>query len=119
MRKILLTLLLLFCGEASAAQWDAVDRAMFGSFVVLETVDVAQTWKIHQHPDQYRENNPLYGSDPNMAAVIGIKALVIGGVYYVVRDASSVERKLLLGVLDALQLSVTAHNYSIGLKLGF
>lgn len=106
-------------GSAKAAEWDSTDKVLFGSFVTLEAVDALQTYRIHQHPEKYEETNPLFGKHPNMGLVIGAKTLVTGGLYYLVRDMSSSDRKLILGVADALQFSVVAHNYSIGLKLGF
>lgn len=105
--------------EARAAEWDTTDKILFGSFVGLQVIDTAQTWKIHSHRDEYRETNSIYGSDPNMGLVIGLKTAVTGGIYYITRDMPSGERKFLLTLVDAIQLSVVAHNYSIGLKYGF
>lgn len=104
---------------AKATDWTTTEKAMFGSFVTLQVIDTAQTWKIKDNQDQWVEANPLFGKDPNMAAVIGLKAVFVGGVYWLAKDASHAERKLLLGVVNALYLGVVGHNYSIGLKLGF
>lgn len=105
--------------SANAAEWDTTEKVMFGTFVGLQAIDTAQTWKAHDNPDRYREANPIFGSHPNMAAVVGFKSIVTGGVYYLVKDMPSADRKLILGIADAIQFSVVAHNYSIGLKLGF
>ena len=104
---------------SSAAEWDNIDRSLFGAFITLEVIDAAQTYKIHRHQDEYREANPLYGKDPNMGLVVGTKILSTSLIYWLVKDASSGDRKLALTVADALQFSVVAHNYAIGLKIGF
>lgn len=105
--------------KVKAAEWDTTEKVMFGSLVTLQLIDVAQTWKIKDNPDRWREVNPIFGEDPNMAAVIGLKAAITGGVYWLVRDSPNVDRKLLLGVANSIQLGIVGHNYSIGLKLGF
>lgn len=105
--------------EARSAEFDTTDKVLYGTFIGLQVIDTAQTWRVHRHVDQYREMNPLYGSDPNMAVVVGVKALLVGGTYWVVRDMSSADRKLVLSVLDAVQLSIVGSNYSVGLKFGF
>jgi hypothetical protein len=114
----LVTMILTAC-PARAAEWDTTDKVLFGSLVVLEVIDTAQTWQIHRHPDKYVETNPLFGKNPNMGVVVGVKSLLVSGAYYVTRDMPSGDRKLLLGLLDAIQLTVVAHNYSVGVKLGF
>lgn len=103
----------------SAQAWDTTDKVLFGSLVVLEVIDTAQTWQIHKHPEKYQEANPIYGKDPNMGLVIGVKSLLVGGTYFITKDMPSGDRKVLLGLLDAIQLTVVAHNYSVGVKFGF
>lgn len=117
--KAILCMLLAYSCAVRAAEWDTTDKVLFGSFATLEVIDVAQTWKMHKHPDKWEEANPLFGKNPNMGLVIGVKTLVTGSIYYLVRDMSSSDRKLILGVVDVIQISAVAHNYSIGLKLGF
>lgn len=115
----LASLLAMSVHKARAAEWDTTDRVLFGSLITMEAIDAAQTWKIHEHPERWSEANPIYGSHPNMGVVMGLKVAVTGGVYWLVKDMPSADRKLVLGVVDALQLSVVARNYSLGLKLGF
>lgn len=103
--------------QAHAAEWDNTDTALFAGLVTLQVVDTLQTNEIRKHPDRFRETNPLYGNPPNMAGVIGIKTLVTGGVYYIVKDSPN--RKLILGVMDALMFSVVLHNYNVGVRINF
>lgn len=102
-----------------ASEWDTTDKVLFGSLVALQVVDTAQTWKVHNQPDFYKEKNPLYGSDPNMAVVVGVKVLVTTGIYWIVKDMSGPDRKLILSVVDLLQFGVVENNYKIGLRFGF
>lgn len=108
--------------EAQAADpWDTTDKVLFGGFVALQVVDTAQTYKIHRDykDGQYEEGNPLFGKDPDMARVVVFKSALVGGVYWLTRDMDSTSRKIVLGIADAVQFSVVAHNYRLGLKWGF
>lgn len=116
-----LAALLICCAlsvPAAAADFDTTDKVLFGSFVALEVVDIAQTWQVHKHPDEWRESNPVYGSDPNMAVVIGVKALTVAGVYYLTRDMASTPRKVVLSIANAIMFGVVEHNYSVGIRIG-
>lgn len=105
--------------SCEAAEWDTTDKVLFGSYVALQVIDTAQTYKVHKHPDQWEETNPIYGKDPNMLLVVGLKSLVVGGTYWLVKDMSGPHRKLVLGAVNALQFSIVAGNYQVGLKFGF
>lgn len=100
-----------------AAEWDTTDKALFAGLVTLQVVDALQTNEIRKHQDQFRETNPLYGNPPNMAQVVAVKTLVTGAVYYVAKDSPN--RKLILGIADALMLSVVVNNYSVGVRINF
>lgn len=102
---------------AHAAEWDTTDKALFAGLVTLQAVDALQTNEIKKHPDQFHETNRLYGDPPNMVTVVAAKTLLVGGVYYMVKDSPN--RKLYLGVLDALSLSVVLHNYNVGVRISF
>lgn len=104
---------------ARAADLDTTDKVLFGSFVALQLVDVAQTNEAHKHPEKWEEQNPLYGSDPKMATVVAVKSAITTGVYFLSVNMNSQDRKLMLGLVNLLQLSIVAHNYSIGVRIGF
>lgn len=105
--------------KARAEPWDTPDKLLFGGFVVLQLIDVAQTNKIKQHPDQYSEKNHLYGNPPNMGRVVAFKSVTTAGIYFLADALPSTSRKFLLGAADIVQLSIDAHNYQLGLKWGF
>jgi hypothetical protein len=107
------------CRNARASDFDTTDKILFGSFVGLQLVDAAQTSYVSKHPEQFKESNPLYGSHPSDAKIIAIKSLLVGGVYYLVKDMPSPDRKFVLGAVDLFYITVTAHNASIGVKIGF
>lgn len=102
-----------------AAEWDSIDKALFTGQIVLQAVDIAQTNYIRQHPDQFKEANPLYGNPPNMGRVIIFKAALVGGIYWLVKDMPSADRKLVLGVVDVIQLGIVGRNVSLGVGVSF
>ena len=114
-----LVLLLFFPSLALAADWDTTDKVLFGTFVGLQIIDGAQTSYASHHPDEFKEANPLLGSHPSDAKIVLVKSAVVGGVYWLVRDADPAQRKIALGILDLLYVTVTAHNASIGVKVGW
>lgn len=123
-RRVLVTAALiagavLLSNRCHAAEWDTTDKVLFGSFVALQAVDVAQTNYVRHHQDRFREVNSLYGNPPDMGRVIAFKALIVGGTYWLVRDADSSTRKLALGVATALSLSIVGHNASLGVGFSF
>lgn len=105
--------------KAEAADWDTTDKVLFGSFVALQVADAAQTHYAVQHPERFREMNPLLGSEPSDGKIIAIKSLMVGGTYYLLRDTDSQTRKSALVILDGLYIGVVAHNASIGVRMRF
>ena len=105
--------------DARAADWDNTDRALFGGFVALQVADGLQTNEIRKHPDRFRETNRLYGDPPQMGRVLAVKAVATGALYWLVRDMPGVDRKVLLGALDAVYVGIVAHNYTVGIRIGF
>lgn len=119
MRALKLLLGLSVCLPCYATEWSSVEKLGFSSFVVLEVVDVGQTIRMKRHSEQYKEKNPLYGDDPSIGKVVLVKTLTTSLVYWAVDESSPVSRKVILGLADAIQLSVVAHNYQVGLRFGF
>lgn len=110
---------LLFLDDVKAAEWDATDKVLFGSFVALQVADAAQTRYASHHPERFREANPLLGSQPSDGKIIAIKSLLVGGSYYLLRDADSQTRKSALVILDGLYIGIVAHNAAIGVRMRF
>lgn len=105
--------------NARAAEWDTIDKALFTNHVALQITDALQTNYIRQHPEQFKELNPVYGNPPNILAVVGVKSLVIGGTYWLVRDMNSSNRKTILTIVNLIDIGIVAHNASIGVHIGF
>ena len=133
MRAFVLLFLFSMPAFAETDPWDTADKALYGSFIVLEAIDIAQTAKIKRvqvcsrsasySPEfcrrSYYEQNPEFGDDPNMTKVVAYKLLdmaVVGGLGYVL--PSALRKALFIGA-DVVQFSVDRHNYVMGLKWGF
>lgn len=116
---VLASLVAMTIHDCKAADWDNIDKGLFGAQIGLQVVDTLQTNYAKKHPEQFEEANPIYGKRPNMLVVIGAKSLFVGGLYWIVKDMPSTDRKLILGVADAIELAVVGHNISLGVKVGF
>lgn len=116
---LILILLAVLPKDCRAAEWDNTDRALFGTFVGLQVADGLQTHYAVKHPEQFREANPLLGSEPSDAKIILFKSAAVGIVYWATRDANPATRKTVLGILDVMYIGVVAHNASIGVRVGF
>lgn len=109
----------LVSSSALAAPWDTTDKVLFGSFLGLQIADGLQTYQVHKHPDQFRETNPLLGSDPSAGKIILLKSAISALVYWGVKDSSSSNRKFLLTAADLFYLGVVGHNYQVGIRIHF
>ena len=116
---ILIAQAIFHAGLCHAAEWDTTDKALFSGFVALQVVDTLQTNEIRKHQDKFRETNSLYGNPPSMGRVVAVKSLFVGGTYWLVKDADPTIRKWTLGALDVLYVGVVAHNYQVGVRIGF
>lgn len=118
MRLLLILLLAAFSCSAHAADWDAGDKALFGAFAVLQIIDGVQTAKCVR-TDWCHEANPLYGSHPNNATIIGIKGAFTAGAY-LAADAmpSEWQRKGFLGAISLISAGVVLHNHAVGVRIG-
>lgn len=116
---VLASLVAMTIHDAKGEDWDSTDKALFGAQIGLQVIDTLQTNYARQHPERFEEANPLYGKHPNMFLVIGVKSLFVSGLYWIVKDIKSADRKLILGVADTIELAVVGHNISLGVKVGF
>lgn len=116
---VLASLVAMTIHECRAAEWDNIDKGLFGAQIGLQVIDTLQTNYARQHPERFEEANPIFGKHPNMFLVVGVKSLFVSGLYWVVKDMKSVDRKLILGVADTIELAVVGHNISLGVKVGF
>lgn len=123
---ILVAVALAFTIEAHAQEpgkWNTTDKVLLGTYYAASAIDAAQTMSAMRQkwPDgspKYTEANPLLGDHPSDAAIIGTKMLFGAGLYYLA-DRMPEQRRLFLILANTIQISVVAHNASIGLKFGF
>ena len=108
--------MVLGASNARAEKWDAVDGTLFSGLIGLQIVDTVQTMEAME--DGYGEVNPIL-RHPTYPKLIAVKSLMVGSVYYLVKDMPSADRKLILGILDAMYIGVVHHNYTIGVRVGF
>jgi len=128
-----LMLLLLVALPARADEWDTTDKVLYGSFIAMDVIDIAQTYRIkraetctqpaHNAPEYcyrtYYENNPIFGKDPNMTKVIAWKAIDVAALGIAANYLPSPMRKAVLLGADVIQFTIIHHNYTVGVKWGF
>jgi len=116
----LLLAALLFAPQARAADpWDKADLALAGTYLALKAVDFGQTRYIAQHPERFRECNPIIGRHPSESDVIVYFALGAVVDAAVAHFLPSKWRKIYLGARIATSLVCVANNASIGLKVAW
>ena len=94
-------------------RWDKQERALLWNYVALNAVDAYQTMSIDGN---YRESNPVIsswaGEHPSDLEIVAFKAVTTWGLMkltdrYVKKRKT---RKMVLWLLNAIQLSVDVHN---------
>ena len=115
----LLPLLVLAPTIALAEPWDATDRALGVAAVSALVIDWGQTRDIVKRPHDYEERNPLLGKHPSMGRVNLICAGSIAATLLTADWLTSKNRKIFLGTITAIELTVIGHNKNIGLRVSF
>lgn len=121
MRAATVALLLLLCLPAisRAEDWTWQDTARQAALTGVLAFDWAQTRYATRHRDRYSEFNPVLGAEPSMGLVDGYFAGMIIGTaivnYLLPPDWRHGVQYSLIGV----ELVVTAHNASVGVKMEF
>lgn len=106
-----------FTADVRADEWKTTDKVLFGSYVALSAYDAAQTDQ-GIRSGKYIEKNPLFGERPSTARLYVTKAVVAGGIYWLADTFPQARRAILL-IGNALEISVVAHNASIGMNVKF
>ena len=111
-----LTLLLLIVPALCRA--DAFDQRE-AVYLALDTVDMIQTIHIADHPEKYRELNPLFGSHPSVAKVETL--FVVGAVAHYAIGRALPERYQAWWQYAGITIEAVtvAHNWNAGLRMGF
>jgi hypothetical protein len=120
-------------GQAALENWHPINEKLFKSFVVLNVVDTFQTFNLIDCQDNlaeqcpYLEGNKLLGTHPSKAKVLLIKALLIGGSYYLLDKSygtpqwpnSNKPKFAALVIMNMVYLDTVSKNYSIGLRFSY
>ena len=128
--KILIALLLLFptITHGALEDWSKKDKALFNSFIVLNTIDTLQTWDMldcqrHYPECSLREKNIILGPTPNKTDVLLLKVATTYGIYHLLDNLDSEKhprvRTITLGIVNAMYIKTVHNNHEAGLRFGF
>lgn len=94
----------------SVHDWSAGEAALFGSFMLLNVVDLYQTAQFERLG--FSEANPLIGNPPNIGLAAGLKLGVTAGSFFAIHYLipRGTPRLIVLGLLTSLVLGVTVWN---------
>lgn len=94
----------------SVRDWSTGEAALFGSFMLLNVVDLYQTAQFEKLG--LHEANPLIGDPPNIAMAAGLKIGVMASSFFLVHYLvpRGTPRLIVLGILTSLVLGVTVWN---------
>ena len=111
----LIFILLLLPSLSYGGEWDKTEKALYGSFLILESVDYLQTKEILNPNDNIIEKNPLINKKNVTPYFIGCSLLG-----YVIADRlDHKKRKIFLMLANTLELGMVAHNYKLGIRFKF
>ena len=135
MKTLILSVLILLpsLGQAAFENWHPTNEKLFKSFVVLNVVDVFQTFDMidcqHNLAEQcpYHESNRILGTHPNKAEILLVKALFVGGAYYLLDKSyatpqwpnSNKPKFAALAIMNMMYIDTVSKNHSIGLRLSW
>lgn len=120
MKRTLLAISLALAGtSAQGADWDAADKVLLATALGSLGADWAQTRYIARNPVQFHETNPLLGSHPSVGKVNGYFALAAVGTVGISLALPPTYRKVFLGGVTLLEMSVVIRNNSIGIGMSF
>jgi len=116
----ILAILVMLFAEIGIAQERQQERGLMAKvWVTLLAVDWNQTRIIARNPDRFNEKNAILGNHPSVGKVNGYFAAAIIGTIGVAMALPSEYRKFWLGGITVLEVSVTQHNRSLGIKTSF
>jgi len=114
-----LVVFILFSSSCKAEEWETRNKWIGGAALALHIADWRQTRYITEHPQIYREMNPLLGPHPSKAEVDRFFLLTGIGTYLIADYLQGDTRTTFLSVFSVLKFSAVYNNYSIGIKLEF
>lgn len=91
-------------------QWDKTEKVLFGTLVGIMTIDMLQTRYALNHPDQYRETNPVINAiGPRwMPAYFAVRTAIIW--YSWSHIPTGKERKGWLYFANIFNLAIVGYN---------
>lgn len=109
--------------NSRADDWSTEDKWLFGVFIGVSAIDASQTLegldeRFPNGKPKYREANPLYGDNPTDQRVIYTKLAGITAVW-ALAELYPESRNTVLWAVNAITIGIVAHNYSIGVNMGF
>lgn len=102
--------------SSKAEDWSKTDKALIASFIVLETIDVAQTKRCLKLPN-CTEGNPIFGKHPSDGQLVAGKTIAVGAIYWLADSYPEYRTGFLIGA-NLIQSLVVRHNY-IGAQVGW
>ena len=99
----------------SPNKWSTPDKALLGTFVALQAIDVAQTKRVLKRGGY--EMNPLFGKHPSDGQLLLGKAVGTSAIYWLSDNYPEYRTGLLIGAV-AVQTIVVRRNY-IGAQAGW
>jgi len=108
------------CGHAPL-RWDMTEKALLGTYVGTSVIDAAQTGKFGDN--NHVEANPavkvFFGERPTFVEMLALKAVIFGAVWAFLNyvPTKHAQRKIYLGLLNAIQLGTVCWNVSNGAGL--
>jgi len=116
-------IILVIFPKSVIAEWDPIEKTIFGVFTGALVMDCFQTrYKYDHSPEQYIEKNPIteWGSDEFGSGFVyfysGAGLLL---TYGVANQLKPKWRKTFLIAITSVQLSVVSHNHKIGVGWHF
>jgi hypothetical protein len=107
-----------FAGE----NWDAVDKSLFGTYLIFNAADISQTIDICGNYGVNMEYNPIVKWEYNRFGKAGLYGdLIIStiGAYLIADWLTPKKRKVFLTIISYVEVSAVKHNYYAGMKFRF
>ncbi len=107
-------LLILISPVARAADWSPEHKTVFTILTVLNVADIAQTTYIYNHPEEFKEGNPLMTKEAYLPLMVGANILI-----WWMADKYEDRRSAILYPFAILKGLVVARNASMGVGFSF
>lgn len=107
----LLAVMILALPAAASSPWDTADKVLFGSSILTAAADVITTNQAIKNGAY--EVNPLYGDNPSLWKLIGVKAGFLVTRYFLADWLDPGWRKGFLGMSICMEAYATGNNIKV------